>query len=132
MPGRLEPRLQAERDGRAGPSVDAFNALGFANGNPSGTSWKAVPCPITGNVVVRIKQANEAYIENSILAITAVSGPGGNASKTSYGSWHFNANVGSGSQLTLTDSAGRTLQVSLTGGGTDQNQDTGKQFPTCE
>ena len=131
-PEDSNPVCKQNATGELDLSVDAFNALGFGNGNPSGTSWKAVPCPITGNVVVRIKQANEAYIENSILAITGVSGPGGNASKTSYGSWHFNSNIGSGSQLTLTDSAGRMLQVSLTGGGTDQNQDTGKQFPTCE
>ena len=113
-------------------SVDAFNQLGFPNGNPSGTSWKVVPCPVTGNVVVRIKQANEVYIENVILALKTVSGPGGGASHTSYGSWHFNSNVGSGSQLTLTDVANRTIMVTLGSGATDQNQDTGKQFPTCQ
>ncbi|MES1207939.1 MAG: hypothetical protein ABUS79_18550, partial [Pseudomonadota bacterium] len=131
-PEDSNPVCKQNASGELDLSVDAFNALGYANGNPSGTSWKAVPCPVTGNVVVRIKQANEAYIENSILAITGVSGPGGNASKTSYGSWHFNANIGSGSQLTLTDSAGRMLQVTLPSGGTDQNQDTGKQFPACQ
>ena len=131
-PEDSNPVCKQNANGELDLSVDAFNALGFGNGNPSGTSWKAVPCPITGNVVVRIKQANEAYIENSILAITGVSGPGGNASKTSYGSWHFNSNIGSGSQLTLTDTAGRMLQVTLPSGGTDQNQDTGKQFPACE
>jgi hypothetical protein len=115
-------------------SADAFNALHFANGNPTGTSWKVVPCPVTGNVAVRIKPGNqnEAFIENTILAIQSVSGPGGNASHTSYGAWHFNANLGSGSQLTLTDAANRTLQVTLTGATMGQNQDTGKQFPACQ
>jgi hypothetical protein len=131
-PEDSNPVCKQNASGELDLSVDAFNALGFANGNPSGTSWKAVPCPITTNVVVRIKQSNEAYIEGSILAITGVSGPGGNASKTSYGSWHFNSNIGSGSQLTLTDAAGRTLQVTLSSGATDQNQDTGKQFPACQ
>ncbi len=113
-------------------SIDAFNALQFANGNPTGTSWKVIPCPVTGNVVVRIKQVNEVYIENVILALKSVSGPGGSASRTSYGSWHFNSNVGSGSQLTLTDAADRTIMVTLNSGATDQNQDTGQQFPKCQ
>jgi hypothetical protein len=132
-PGNSNPICQRDANGELDLSVDAFNALGFgSNGNPTGTSWKAVPCPVSGNVVVRIKQSNEAYIENSILAIKSVSGPGGSASRTSYGSWHFNSNIGSGSQLTLTDAADRTIQVTLSSGATDQNQDTGKQFPTCQ
>jgi len=131
-PANSNPVCQQNMKGELDLSVDAFNALGFGNGNPSGTSWKAVPCPVTGNVVVRIKQSNEAYIENSILAITSVSGPGGGASKTSYGSWHFNASLGSGSQLTLTDAANRMIQVTLKSGTTDQNQDTGVQFPQCQ
>ena len=81
---------------------------------------------------MRIKQANEVYIENVILALKTVSRPGGGASHTSDGSWHFNSNVGSGSQLTLTDAANRTMMVTLGSGATDQNQDTGKQFLTCQ
>jgi hypothetical protein len=127
-PEDSNPVCKQNPTGELDLSVDAFNALSFPTGNPSGTTWKTVPCPITGNVVVRIKQQGEAYIENSILAITAVSG----ASKTSYGSWKFNGNIGAGSQITLTDAAGRTLQVTLTSGATDQNQDTGKQFPACQ
>ena len=89
---------------------------------------------VTGNVVVRIKSGNqnEAYIENSILALKSVSGPGGGANRQSYGAWHFNSNLGSGSQLTLTDAADRMIQVTLTSGSADQNQDTGKQFPACQ
>jgi hypothetical protein len=113
-------------------SVDAFNQLGFANGNPTGTSWKVVPCPYAGNVIVRVKQSNELYVEGTILAITSVSGPGGSASRTSYGSWHFNSNISSGAQLTLTDAANRMLTVTLSSSAVDQNQDTGKQFPTCQ
>jgi hypothetical protein len=60
-----------------------------------------------------------------------VSGPGGSASRTSYGSWHFNSNISSGAQLTLTDAANRTLTVTVSSTTVDQNQDTGKQFPTC-
>ncbi len=125
---------QANPTGELDLSKSAFDALGFSTGNPSGTSWKAVPCPVTGNVVVRIKSGNqnEAYIENTILAIKSVSGPGGNASRQSYGAWHFNGNLGSGSQLTLTDAADRMIQVTLNSGSMNQDQDTGKQFPACQ
>ncbi|HVV50816.1 MAG TPA: hypothetical protein VHO06_14215, partial [Polyangia bacterium] len=131
-PEASNPICQQNPNGELDLSVDAFNQLGYSTGNPSGTSWKVVPCPVTGNVVVRIKQSNELYIENVILPLKTVSGPGGNASRTSYGSWHFNGTVGSGTQLTLTDSAGRTLSVTLNSGSADQNQDTGKQFPQCQ
>jgi expansin len=132
-PEDSNPVCKQNASGELDLSVDAFNQLGFGNGNPSGTSWKVVPCPVTGNVTVRVKQPNELYIENTILAIQSVSGPGGAASRTSYGSWHFNANVNmAGAQLMLTDAANRTIQVSLTSGATDQNQDTGVQFPKCE
>ncbi|HLK90356.1 MAG TPA: hypothetical protein VKZ18_10705 [Polyangia bacterium] len=131
-PESSNPICQQNPNGELDLSVDAFNQLGYSTGNPSGTSWKVVPCPVTGNVVVRIKQANEVYIENVILPLKTVSGPGGNASRTSYGSWHFNSNVGSGASLTLTDSAGRMISVTLNSGSVDQNQDTGKQFPTCQ
>lgn len=134
-PGDSNPICKQNASGELDLSVDAFNALGFnGTGNPSGTSWKVVPCPVMGNVVVRIKPGNqnEAYIENTILALKSVSGPGGNASRQSYGAWHFNGNLGSGSQLTLTDAADRMIQVTLNSGSMDQNQDTGKQFPACQ
>ena len=131
-PESSNPICQQNASGELDLSVDAFNQLGFANGNPSGTSWKVVPCPVTGNVVVRVKQANELYIENVILAVKSVSGPGGNASRTSYGSWHFNSNISGGAQLTLTDAASRTLTVTVSSTSVDQNQDTGKQFPNLQ
>jgi hypothetical protein len=132
-PGSSNPICKNNANGELDLSVDAFNALyGGGNGDQKGQSWKAVPCPVTGNVIVRIKQANEVYIENPILAIKSVSGPGGSASHTFYGSWHFNSNVGAGSQLMLTDAANRMITVTLTSGTTDQNQDTGVQFPKCE
>ena len=131
-PESSNPICSQNASGELDLSVDAFNQLGFANGNPTGTSWKVVPCPYAGNVIVRVKQANELYIEGVILPLKSVSGPGGNASRTSYGSWHFNSNISSGAQLTLTDSAGRTLMVTVSSSSVDQNQDTGKQFPKCQ
>ena len=38
-------------------SVDAFNQLGYPTGNPSGTNWKYVPCPVTGNLIARVNPA---------------------------------------------------------------------------
>ncbi len=131
-PESSNPICSQNASGELDLSVDAFNQLGFPTGNPSGTSWKVVPCPYAGNVIVRVKQVNELYIEGVILPIKSVSGPGGNASRTSYGSWHFNSNITGGAQLTLTDSAGRTLMVTVSSTSVDQNQDTGKQFPKCQ
>ncbi len=133
-PENSNPVCAQNPTGELDLSVDAFNALHFGNGNPKGTSWKVVPCPVSGNVAIRIKPGNqnEVFIANTVLALQSVSGPGGNASRTSYGSWHFNANLGSGSQLTLTDVANRMIQVTLTSGSMGQNQDGGKQFPACQ
>jgi hypothetical protein len=119
-------------------SVAAFNALGFPTGNPKGTTWKFVPCPVTSaspNVIVRIKQGNqnEIFIENEITPIASVTFNGSQAVRQSYGAWHWDGvNLGSGSTLTLTDIAGRTIMVTLTSGTQNQNQDTGKQFPPCQ
>jgi len=111
-------------------STNVFNQLGYSTGNPSGTTWKFVPCPVTGNVVVRIKpgNANELFVENTILAITSVQG----ASKTSYGTWRFGGNLSSGQSIQLTDAANRTLTVNLKDTNQGENQDTGKQFPSCQ
>jgi hypothetical protein len=130
-PEASNPICSNNKTGELDLSVDVFNALGFPTGNPTGTSWKVVPCPVTGNIVVRVKQSNELYIENVILAVKSVSGPGGNASRTSYGSWHFNSNISGGAQLMLTDAANRTLTVTVSSTNVDTNQDTGKQFPAC-
>jgi hypothetical protein len=107
-----------------------FQQLGYSVGNPSGTTWKFVPCPVTGNVIVRVKPGNpnELFIENTILNVTAVDG----ASKTSYGTWHFGGNLSSGQTINLTDGANRTLSVQLKDTNQGENQDTGKQFPACQ
>jgi expansin (peptidoglycan-binding protein) len=111
-------------------SYSVFNQLGYSVGNPSGTTWKFVPCPVTGNVIVRVKPGNpnELFIENTILNVTAVDG----ASKTSYGTWHFGGNLSSGQTINLTDGANRTLSVQLKDTNQGENQDTGKQFPACQ
>jgi hypothetical protein len=115
-------------------SVPAFTALGFPSGNPTGTTWKFVPCPVTGNVILRIKTGNpnELFIENEITPIASVSMGGTQANRQSYGAWHFNGNIPAGATLTLTDIAGRTITVQVNSLTANQNQDTGKQFPKCQ
>jgi Lytic transglycolase len=115
-------------------SVAAFNQLGFPVGNPSGTTWRFVPCPVSGNVRIRVKTGNpnEAFVENSILAIRGVSLNGTQATRQFYGAWHFNGDLAVGQSLLLTDAAGRTITVPVASIAQNVNQDTGRQFPTCQ
>jgi expansin (peptidoglycan-binding protein) len=124
---------QNNPNGHLDLSVPAFNALGYATGNPNNTSWQFVPCPVTGNVMVRIKPGNpnEIFIENEITPIASVTLSGAQAVRQSYGAWHFASNIAAGSTLMLTDIAGRALSVTVSSTTADQNQDTGHQFPTC-
>jgi len=115
-------------------SVAAANA-GGVKGDPSlknQAAWKFIPCPITGNVVVRLKNGNnnEFYLENEILPIQSVTCAGSAGSRTSYGSWHFSASTVAGQSCTATDIAGRSITFTV---GSTQGQDvnTGVQFPKC-
>jgi hypothetical protein len=114
-------------------STSAASAAGV-KGDPAlknQAAWKFVPCPINGNVVVRLKNGNnnEMYIENVILPIQSVTCASQAGSRTSYGAWHFGSNI-PGASCDVTDVAGRAITV--TAGSTQgQNVDTGKQFPKC-
>jgi hypothetical protein len=133
-PQNSNPPCASNPNGHLDLSVPAFNALGFSVGNPSGTTWKFVPCPVMGNVKVRLKTGNpnEIFIENEILPIKSVAMGGQAAVRQSYGAWHFSANIAVGATLDLVDSANRTLSVTVSSTGANQNQDTGRQFPTCQ
>jgi len=63
-----------------------------------------VPCPVTGNVKVRLKPGNnnESFIENEILPIQSVTCSGQTGLRTSYGAWHFSVNV-NGTSCSATD-----------------------------
>jgi expansin (peptidoglycan-binding protein) len=121
-------------NGHLDVSKSAFDKLGYKVGNPSGTTWKFVPCPIKGNIVVRVKPGNmnEIYIENLIVALQSVSMDGQQANRQSYGAWHFSGNISAGATLMLTDIAGRMVSVKVESTTQGQNQDTGVQFPTCQ
>ena len=114
-------------------SIAAASAAGV-QGDPSlknQAAWKFIPCPITGNVVVRLKSGNdnEFYIENEILPIQSVTCGSQTGSRTSYGSWHFGNNV-NGQSCSATDIDGRSITFTV---GNTQGQDvnTGTQFPKC-
>ena len=80
----------ANAGGHLDLSKPAFDRLGYSVGNPSGTNWKFIPCPVSGNVKVRFKSGNnnEFFVENVITPIASVSVNGTSASRQSYGAWH--------------------------------------------
>ena len=115
-------------------SRGAFNALGYPVGNPSGTTWKYVPCPVSGGVVVRGKtgNANQVYIENVVLPVQSVSVNGQAAQHLSYGAWALPVNATVGLTLTLTDSSGRVTNVKIADTNPSDNTSTGTQEPLCQ
>jgi expansin (peptidoglycan-binding protein) len=121
----------ANPGGHLDVSKTAFDMLGYPVGNPNGTNWKYVPCPVSGNVKVRFKSGNnnEFFVENVITPIASVSVNGTSASRQSYGAWHVGSAISTPATLNLTDMAGRSISVTLNSG--TSNQDTGKQFPAC-
>lgn len=116
-------------------SWKAWSDLGYSVGNPSGTTWQYVPCGITAGIVVRFKSNNnnqEIYIENVNIPVKSVSSSSaGTASRTSYGTWHFNSALASGSTLTLTGTSGATVTITLTSTAADSNVQYSQQFPSC-
>jgi hypothetical protein len=112
----------------------AAASAGGVKGDPNvkgQAQWKYVPCPVTGNVIVRLKtgNSNEIFIENEILPIASVTCAGQTASRTSYGAWHFSSNI-PGADCEATDVSGRTIGFKA-GSTQGQDVDTGVQFPKC-
>jgi expansin len=114
-------------------SRPAFNALGFPTGDPTGTSWKYVPCPVSGGIVVRVKEGNpnQVYIENVVLPIASVTANGSSATHLSYGAWQLSGNATVGETLTLTDVSGRITNVQIASTSFSSNVGTGAQEPLC-
>ncbi len=131
--GSNNPPCKANPTGHLDLSSAAASAAGV-KGDPAlknQAAWKFVPCPVNGNVKVRLKPGNnnEIFIENEILPIASVTCNGQTGSRTSYGAWHFSADI-NGKSCSATDIANRT--INFTAGSTQgQNVDTGVQFPKC-
>ena len=94
-------------------------------------AWNFVPCPVNGNVKVRLKNGNnnEFFLENEILPIQSINCGGQSGSRTSYGAWHFGANV-NGTSCTATDIGNATITFTV-GSQQGQDVDTGVQFQKC-
>ena len=132
-PNDSNPPCRANPGGHLDLSNAGAGAAGV-RGDPNvygQNPWNFVPCPVNGNVIVRLKQGNnnEMFIENVILPIKAVTCSGLEGSRTFYGAWHFSQNI-PGAMCEVTDLAGRKLAVKA-GTTQGQNVDTGLQFPKC-
>jgi expansin (peptidoglycan-binding protein) len=110
-------------------STQAFDALGYSNGDPSGTTWQFIACPVTGNIQARLKTGNvdQLYLTNVVFPIVSVKENGQSATHLSYGAWQLagGAHAG-GATLALTDVEGHTVTGTVPGGGGDM----GVQFPS--
>jgi len=131
--GSNNPPCKANPTGHMDLSGAAASA-GGVKGDPNvkgQAQWKYVACPVTGNVMARLKtgNSNEIFIENEILPIASVTCAGQTASRTSYGAWHFNSNI-PGADCEATDVSGRTIGFKA-GSTQGQDVDTGVQFPKC-
>ena len=133
-PENSNPLCAANPNGHLDLSRPAFNALGYSTGDPSGTTWKYVPCPVTGGIVVRGKSgnANQVYIENVVLPIASVSVNGVAATHLSYGAWQLPVNASVGLPLTLTDASGRVTTVKIADTNPADSTSTGTQEPVCQ
>jgi hypothetical protein len=63
--------------------------------------------------------------------VKSVEWNGAQASRTSYGAWHFNSNLSAGDVLRITDIANRSVSYTLAHVNQNVNQDAGVQFPAC-
>ena len=133
-PETSNPVCANNPNGHLDLSRPAFNALGFSTGNPSGTTWKYVACPVTGGIVVRGKSgnANQVYIENVVLPIASVTVNGQAATHLFYGAWQLPVNATVGLPLTLTDASGRVTTVKIADVNPADNASTGTQEPLCQ
>ena len=109
-------------------SYGAWQALGYPTGDPSGTTWKFVSCPVVGSITTRIKTGNidQVYIQNTTLPIASATYDGQACNQLPYGVWQLpNGAAASGATVTLTDVEGHVVTITIpTGGGA-----TGQQFP---
>jgi len=121
-----------------GTEVEGY--LGQGNGAATGViSFRFVPCPVQGNVVVRLKEPaniywNELLIMNHRTPIALVEAevngsylPG---TRQSYNYWNINGgNLRLPLNVRITDVNGSSIVANLAAGVLDQ--DTGQQFPDC-
>jgi expansin (peptidoglycan-binding protein) len=102
-------------------SLPAAQALGMDQGNVmgdvTGATWKAVACPVTGNIVAQYNNGytGQAYFQNVKYPVkSAVAG--GHQGAQMFGYWDFGTPI-AGQSVTLTDQAGHTATGTMPGAG---------------
>jgi len=115
-------------------SLQAASALGLGQGKTpgdvTGVTWKAVDCPVSGNIVATFNggSSGQVYFQNVVFPV-AKAVAGGHTANQSYGYWDFGASVG-GQSVTLTDTVGHTITGTIPG---SSGGSVGAQFPmTCQ
>ena len=115
--------------------LSAAEALGLGQGGATGdatngVTWKAVDCPVGGNIVAEFNNgySGQIYFQNVAFPVASASSNGRTASQA-FGYWDFHAAV-AGSSVTLTDGVGHTVTGTIpqSSGGS-----IGVQFPaSCQ
>jgi expansin (peptidoglycan-binding protein) len=115
-------------------SLSAAVALGLGQGSNSGdpktgVTWKAVDCPVTGNIVgVFNGSSQQIYFQNVTFPV-AKAVVGSHTATQAYGYWDFGTAVG-GMSVTLTDTVGHVVTGTIP---SSSGGSVGVQFPmTCQ
>jgi hypothetical protein len=113
-------------------SASLARALGVGTtgvGDPTGVTWDAVACPVTGDIVGVYNNgyAGEIYFQNVAFPVAAATA-GGHTGAQATGFWNFGTSVASMS-VTLTDSQGHVVTGTIP---SSSGGSIGVQFPsTC-
>jgi expansin (peptidoglycan-binding protein) len=109
-------------------------ALGLDTGGStadptSGVTWKAVDCPVTGNIVAIFNgSSQEIYFQNVAFPV-AQAVAGGHTATQQSAFWNFGTAVG-GQSVTLTDTVGHVVTGTIP---SSSGGSVGVQFPlTCQ
>jgi hypothetical protein len=116
-------------------SLSAAVALGLGQGGAtadptSGVTWKAVDCPVTGDIVGVYNNgyAGQIYFQNVEFPVASATA-GGHTATQAYGYWDFGTSV-AGKPVTLTDTVGHVITGTIPG---SSGGSIGAQFPaTCQ
>ena len=113
--------------------------LGTTNGGAVGIiSWRYVPCPVQGNVIITLKEPsnqgwNEFMVQNSRLPIVSFeanwSGSWVTGTRQTYNYFNVGGSLSFPLQVRLTDINGNVIEGTLQANQADQ--DLGVQFPSC-
>ncbi len=113
-------------------SASAYAALGYSSEDVTGTTWKFVPCPVTGNIIFHFNNgySGQLYFENTISPVQSVTINGYVCTRSQYAYWDAGS-AAAGKTCVLTDIQGNS--VSFTIGSTDNGTgaNSGVQFPGC-